>query len=524
MSDPVQKQTIRFASYNNLFPNWSSQVLKHAPKWEQRGPRIIKKIQDLDADIIGLQEQSKKFYPAFAKKMKDLGYSGVFQYHNSGKHDGCAIFYRKDKFELLSHRGVFYYTGTSRVVQVAQFRPRNGNGIFYFCNTHLMYLHKPAVKELNALIPVLKECRQSAPVVLGGDLNLHHQDKLLDPLKAAGFSDILTEAGAVQGSHLCSEPGQGKGRGKKFLEPVRIDHIFASGHVGIKEAAVAGDSKDLGLTEPSDHLPVTADLDLPFSSEKFEEIHLLENPFDFEENKFAWKIFENFNSAFSETHAIPHAKYQAYAEAIIGFFEASCKTPTPCYNFYDKLLPDGTLNAFLDNPDLRSLVQEMIFRQSTLDLLAMHDAPTSADMKPLCEKLPKAMRDCLYKSVEILMKRGGATIEGDKYGRSAFRRENGKDCSKEIRKQAIQLVLLEQVIIPLFKEEEVQAALFFFESVDESFKKQIFEHLHAIEKAHHRASRKPGYAKNAFLDKNHFSAPVPSRIKAIKSFIAGLSK
>ncbi|KAL3114948.1 hypothetical protein niasHT_011384 [Heterodera trifolii] len=95
----------KYASTNmySYCPQW-------ALNWEYRKQYIVKEICHYDADVITLQEvETEQFRLLFLPKLGDLGYEGVFHPKSRSKTmneeerkyvDGCAIFWKKEKFDL----------------------------------------------------------------------------------------------------------------------------------------------------------------------------------------------------------------------------------------------------------------------------------------------------------------------------------------------------------------------------------------------------------------------------------------
>uniref|UniRef100_A0A914ID77 poly(A)-specific ribonuclease n=1 Tax=Globodera rostochiensis TaxID=31243 RepID=A0A914ID77_GLORO len=81
-----------------------------ALNWEYRKQYIIKEICHYDADIITLQEvEAEQFRLLFLSKLSEIGYEGVFHPKSRSKTmneeerkyvDGCAIFWKKEKFDM----------------------------------------------------------------------------------------------------------------------------------------------------------------------------------------------------------------------------------------------------------------------------------------------------------------------------------------------------------------------------------------------------------------------------------------
>ncbi|RKP07594.1 Endonuclease/exonuclease/phosphatase [Thamnocephalis sphaerospora] len=70
--------------------------------WETRSARILGELQKQNADIVALQEMDERAYQdLFAPEMSAQGYAGVYERkRHPNLNDGCAIFYRRDKFAL----------------------------------------------------------------------------------------------------------------------------------------------------------------------------------------------------------------------------------------------------------------------------------------------------------------------------------------------------------------------------------------------------------------------------------------
>lgn len=166
-------------------------------EWEARFRRIVEQIQTQDPDILCLQEvQNNHYLTHFCPQLEALGYAGQYkQRTEDDKLDGCAIFYKTDKFELVDTSSVEYYQpGVSvldrhNVALLAKFRPRPSRKSKYdhhFCvaTTHLLYnprghdikLAQSAVllAELDRFAYAGKERSRHSyyPVILTGDLNL----------------------------------------------------------------------------------------------------------------------------------------------------------------------------------------------------------------------------------------------------------------------------------------------------------------------------------------------------------------
>lgn len=105
--------------YNVLCDRYATRGLygycpQWALNWEYRKKGILDEVRHYAADIIALQEvETDQFYKFFLPELKRDGYEGIFSpksraktmSESDRKHvDGCAIFYRTSKFQLIKEQ------------------------------------------------------------------------------------------------------------------------------------------------------------------------------------------------------------------------------------------------------------------------------------------------------------------------------------------------------------------------------------------------------------------------------------
>ncbi|KAF5777792.1 putative poly(A)-specific ribonuclease [Helianthus annuus] len=104
--------TFRLVSYNILAQAYvKSSVFPHSPspclKWKARSPIILDVLKSLDADILCLQELDEydKFYK---EKIEQNDYSSIYIKRSGRKLDGCGIFYKHKRLELVTEERIDY--------------------------------------------------------------------------------------------------------------------------------------------------------------------------------------------------------------------------------------------------------------------------------------------------------------------------------------------------------------------------------------------------------------------------------
>ncbi|GKV09304.1 hypothetical protein SLEP1_g20826 [Rubroshorea leprosula] len=183
-----------------------------ALEWEYRQQKLLKEINEYGADIICLQEVQENHYKDFFEpKLRNHGYSALYKrktntnelYSAEGYiYEGCAIFYRGDKFELTMKEEVEFDKNAPiealerpeqgqdggipllkhNVALVVVLRLKNGStgcnlqSRICLANTHLCAGKNHTdvrVFQVTTLIHKLQEIAQSQniPILICGDLN-----------------------------------------------------------------------------------------------------------------------------------------------------------------------------------------------------------------------------------------------------------------------------------------------------------------------------------------------------------------
>ena len=103
--------------------------------WDQRWRRILKEIETFKPDILCCQEvQNDHYHSHFAPDLSALNFVGLYKKRTGDKADGCAIFYRKDKFVLEDYTDIEYRQPTTttldrdNIALLGKFRPSVPHG------------------------------------------------------------------------------------------------------------------------------------------------------------------------------------------------------------------------------------------------------------------------------------------------------------------------------------------------------------------------------------------------------------
>jgi endonuclease/exonuclease/phosphatase family metal-dependent hydrolase len=242
---------ISVVSYNILVPHWAANekpCLANEP-WHVRCKRLVGRFSSESPDVVALQEVEQ--FKDIEREMKKQGYSGIFTSRNNGEEEGLAVFYKKAKLKVVSQKPLFFNDGSGRLVQKVTFKNQL-NQEFTLFNTHIRYSPDENLQKVE--IDVVQEAvvHEKNPHVVCGDFTQTPQKGGIQSLKSGGLVDSLEQQ--QEGSFFM--PGDDtNGR--------RIDYIFTSQNITLLSAKVLGEAIKLPTQEePSDHLPISAVLEL----------------------------------------------------------------------------------------------------------------------------------------------------------------------------------------------------------------------------------------------------------------------
>jgi len=254
---PAPREDITVVSYNIRYFNHNADFGKR--HWYVRAPLVLRKIGELQPDVLCLQEVHPPQYAYLKKHL--VGYESVIGYReNRGVHsEACPIFYNAARFTLLES-GTFWLSDTPEVMskyedawhyRISTFvRLQDKDGtIFTVYNTHPDYrIESNRIRQLLVLADRVK--KTEGPVIVTGDMNAVKGEKSLEP-----FEEMLRDSkdfcGDVFGATF-------NGFGEKPEE--WIDFIYLPKNCTFIDTGI-----DKGLYDgvyPSDHYPIFARIKL----------------------------------------------------------------------------------------------------------------------------------------------------------------------------------------------------------------------------------------------------------------------
>jgi CCR4-NOT transcription complex subunit 6 len=226
--------TFRVLSYNILSEIYTnSQSYPYCPKWglawTYRRLNLVREMAQYNADILCLQEcqadhYEDHFFPYFTR----MGYSGVFKAKTReamgrrGKIDGCATFFRKEKYILRESTNIEYNAIAHARTQMQRTLNRclkgnvglllvldavDGTGPIIVANTHLFWdpdLTDVKLFQADAFIQEVEMLCQrvgmDTPIIVGGDFNsepISSVYELISSGSCSGRDDLVEDSHGV---------------------------------------------------------------------------------------------------------------------------------------------------------------------------------------------------------------------------------------------------------------------------------------------------------------------------------------
>lgn len=252
-----QEATLTLATYNVRL----DVAVDGANAWPHRKEMVRDLVRYHGFDVFATQE-ALPGQVAYLAAMPEYAHVGVGR--DDGKHAGehAAIFFRRDRFELL-RAGDFWLSETpdrpskgwdatccNRIVSWAELRDRPSGVRFVFFSVHFDHQGEVARREsAKLLLARMRAIAGDAPVVVAGDFNSTPDTEQIGTLRAALRDAYEASATPAYGP-------VGTFNNFRIDDPLdrRIDYIFVSHHVTVLSYAALTDSRHGRF--PSDHLPV----------------------------------------------------------------------------------------------------------------------------------------------------------------------------------------------------------------------------------------------------------------------------
>lgn len=264
VSVQLSAQQMLVGSYNIRYKNANDSI--NGEVWTKRCQVICDQVNFMAPDIFGTQEVLYPQLQDMKKAMDGYDYIGIGRDdgERGGEHE--AIFYKKDKLQLLDH-GDFWLSETpekpglgwdaacirictwgkfsAKVPDLNQRRglfnrgPRYQEKVFYFFNLHMDHVGVVARREAAKLVVTkIREIAQGQPVILTGDFNVDQNDEIYTIFTKSGLLKDSYDAARIR----FAENGTFNAFKTNYFTTSRIDHVFVSPSAEVEAYGVFTDS------------------------------------------------------------------------------------------------------------------------------------------------------------------------------------------------------------------------------------------------------------------------------------------
>lgn len=260
----AKAQTYITASYNIRLDNSRDT----GNLWNDRKDYVANLIRFHAFDIFGTQEGFKHQLDDLQERLPYYQRYGIGRDDGAEKGEHSAIFFRKDKFDLLKS-GDFWLSETpekpgfgwdakiNRICSWVQLKDKKNGKKFFVFNVHYDHQGMEARRQSSKLIlQKIQSIAGTNPVILTGDFNGDHQSEWYQLIANSGqLRDTYKDV-----EHPYLNNGTFHNWGRNLNKNQVIDHIFVTRHFKVEKWGALTDTYNGRF--PSDHFPVMAVLTL----------------------------------------------------------------------------------------------------------------------------------------------------------------------------------------------------------------------------------------------------------------------
>lgn len=194
------------SKHKDLYLNVPSSYMK----WSRRNRLIYDELTGWDPDIICLQEVDKYFDLSIS--MEKAGYLGSYKRRTGDMVDGCAMFWKSDKFRLIDTENVEFkqFGLRDNVAQLSVFEMCRDESLrIVVGNIHVLF--RPSrgeikigqIRLLSSKAHALSKKWGNIPVVLAGDYNSTPQSEIYKFISSSKLNVMLHDRRDLSGQKRC---------------------------------------------------------------------------------------------------------------------------------------------------------------------------------------------------------------------------------------------------------------------------------------------------------------------------------
>lgn len=252
----AEKSTVSVMSFNIRYGDAND----GENSWPNRQEAVVRMIESVNPDIIGLQEAKLMQNEYLAEHLPQYAQIGVGRDDGDKEGEFMLVMYKTEKYDIADFDS-FWLSETpdevsrgwdgacNRTVTWARLIEKGTERELFIFDTHLDHIGLQArIEGLKLLIAKIDEIAGKAPVFVTGDFNATPDDYILEPM----FKSFLS---ARDKAPQTDRHGTFNGFGTA-PNSIIIDYIFYRKAVATAYRTV---SEDYGVPAVSDHYPIVAE-------------------------------------------------------------------------------------------------------------------------------------------------------------------------------------------------------------------------------------------------------------------------
>ncbi|MDX1701681.1 MAG: endonuclease/exonuclease/phosphatase family protein [Melioribacteraceae bacterium] len=237
-------------------------------KWDNRKEELIDQLEAYEPDFLGIQEGLHHQVLYLDSSLSDYGYIGIGRENGLTKGEYCAIFYKKEKFSVISDSTIWlsenptsvsvgWDAAMERICTCCLFMDIESGQKIWIFNSHYDHIGAGARENSSKLIleHINNLNNKNFPTILMGDFNSVPKSKPIEIITAK-FDDAYS----VSVLDPVGPPGTFTGFREDAPLLDRIDYIFVKGFKVLSVSHLNEMRHDGNFL--SDHLPVFVKIEL----------------------------------------------------------------------------------------------------------------------------------------------------------------------------------------------------------------------------------------------------------------------
>ena len=262
---PAQ-QTYQWMTFNLRYDNAGDGI----NNWNKRKEKVVHFIKTAQPDVVGMQEVLHNQLEYLKENLSEYEEVGVGRDDGKTRGEYSPIFYKKDRFNLISHQTIWlseypdsighigWDAACPRIATWVKLQDKRNGKIMLAVNTH--FDHQGEKAQINSAKQIISQLKEygNLPVVLTGDFNITESQQAYTTLTGNGspLKDTYKIARKKEGVSYTYHNFSRLPRRKRK----KVDYIFVTSPVKVAKINIPHEDA-IPRNQISDHCPYIATLE-----------------------------------------------------------------------------------------------------------------------------------------------------------------------------------------------------------------------------------------------------------------------